>query len=109
MQDGVRHEVVPDAIAHGGGAGRDQRGAREHDRGRLAVARVRHGERGGLVGRPRRDSIHVSRGAKGGDRVGKVRDAVFTNGRGEDLSKSVRRTIAGLRQGRSGVSMRRGG
>ena len=42
IQDSRDHEVVPDTVSHGGGAGRDQRRARQHGARRLALAHVRH-------------------------------------------------------------------
>jgi hypothetical protein len=106
----VRHQAVPDALAHGRRAGRHQRRAREHDRGRLALARVRHDQGRGLARGPRRDPVHVPRGAQGGDRARKLRPAVLENRRRENLSARVRRPEPRLRQRRASVPLRvRGG
>lgn len=43
-EDGGDHQAVPHAIAHGGRPGRYQRGARQHEPGRLAVALLRYGQ-----------------------------------------------------------------
>ena len=48
-------EGVPDALAHGRGAGRHRRLARQHERGQLAVAHVRHDQGLRLARRPGRD------------------------------------------------------
>jgi hypothetical protein len=40
LQDGRHHQAVPHAVAHGRRAGRDQRCARQHGGGQLAVAHV---------------------------------------------------------------------
>ena len=62
-QHGVHHQGVPDAQPHGGGAGRHQRRARQHGRGRLALPLLRHDQGLGLARRPGRDRVHVQRGA----------------------------------------------
>ena len=56
-------EGVPDALAHGGRAGRHRRLARQHGRGQLALAHVRHRQGLGLPRRPGRDRVHVPHGA----------------------------------------------
>ena len=48
----LHHQGVPDALAHGGGAGRHLGLARQYGTGRLALAHVRHREGVGLAGRP---------------------------------------------------------
>ena len=53
----------PDALAHGCGAGRHRRAARQHDRGQLALAHVRHRQGLRLPRRPGRDRVHVPRRA----------------------------------------------
>ena len=45
----LRHESLPDPQPHRRGAGRHQRGARQHGQGRLALAHVRHRQRLGLA------------------------------------------------------------
>mmetsp|Transcript_9390 Transcript_9390/g.27115 ORF Transcript_9390/g.27115 Transcript_9390/m.27115 type:complete len:210 (-) Transcript_9390:1455-2084(-) len=106
VQNSVRDETLSDSIAHRRGARRDQRRTREHVRRRLAMARVRYRERRGLVGRSRRDSIHVQRSAGSGERVGKIWIAVFENGGREDLPKSIWRTKFGVWKRWPGVQVR---
>ena len=53
----LHHQGVPDALAHGRGAGRHLGLARQHGRGRLALAHVRHREGVGLARRPGRDRV----------------------------------------------------
>ena len=65
-EDGLHHQGVPDPQPHGRRAGRHRRRARQHGRGRLALAHVRHREGVGLARRPGRDRIHVPRGDPGG-------------------------------------------
>jgi hypothetical protein len=60
-QDGLRHQGVPHPLAHGRGARRHLRLARQHGRGRLALAHVRHGQGLRLARRPGRHRIYVPR------------------------------------------------
>jgi succinate dehydrogenase / fumarate reductase flavoprotein subunit len=62
-EDRLHHQGVPDALAHGGGAGRHLRLARQYGPGRLALAHVRHRQGLGLARRPGRDRIHLARNA----------------------------------------------
>ena len=101
-QDGVHHQGLPDAQPHRGGARRDQRGARQYGRGRLALAHVRHGQGVGLAGRPGRDRIHVPPGDPGGHRTRTFRRAVLAHRNGADLPAPVRRPHDGVRRGRAG-------
>ena len=61
--DGLRHQGLPDPQPHGGRAGRHQRRPRQHGRGRLALAHVRHRQGLRLAGRSGRHRVHVPRGA----------------------------------------------
>jgi hypothetical protein len=61
-EDRLHHQGVPDPQPHRRGAGRHRRRARQHGRGRLALAHVRHRQGVGLARRPGRDRIHVPRG-----------------------------------------------
>ena len=53
----LHHQGVSHPLAHGGGAGRHRGRARQHGRGRLALAHVRHRQGVGLARRPGRDRI----------------------------------------------------
>jgi hypothetical protein len=57
-------KVFPDPLAHGRGAGRHLRLARQHGRGRLALAHVRHRQGVGLARRPGRHRISVPQRAE---------------------------------------------
>ncbi len=61
----VRDQALSHPVAHGGGPGRHQRRAGQHDAGRLALARLRHHQGQRLAGRPGRHPVHVPRGAQG--------------------------------------------
>mmetsp|Transcript_7943 Transcript_7943/g.28292 ORF Transcript_7943/g.28292 Transcript_7943/m.28292 type:complete len:358 (+) Transcript_7943:18-1091(+) len=106
LQDGVRLQAVPDAVAHRGGAGRHQRRAGQHDGGRLAVAHVRHRQGLRLARRPGRHPLHVPRGAARRRRARVVRAPVLAHGGRQDLPARLRRPVARLRQGRTGVPVR---
>ena len=58
LQDRLHHQGVPDPLAHRRGAGRHRRRARQHGRGRLALAHVRHRQGRRLARRPGRHRIH---------------------------------------------------
>ncbi len=60
-EDRLHHQGVPDPLAHGGGAGRHRGRARQHGRGRLALAHVRHRQGRRLARRPGRHRIPVPR------------------------------------------------
>jgi succinate dehydrogenase/fumarate reductase flavoprotein subunit len=49
LSTGLHHQGLSHAQPHRGGAGRHQRRARQHGRGRLALAHVRHREGFGLA------------------------------------------------------------
>ena len=62
--DRLHHQAVSDAQPHRRRPGRHQRRARQHGRGRLALAHVRHREGFGLAGRPGRHRVHVQGSAR---------------------------------------------
>ena len=64
LVDRLHHQGVSDAQPHRGGAGRHQRRARQHGRGRLALAHVRHRQGLGLARRSGRHRVHVQGGAR---------------------------------------------
>ena len=84
-------EGVPDALAHGRRAGRHRRRARQHVRGQLALAHVRHDQGLRLARRPGRDRVHVPDGAAGRLRARALRHAVRPQRRRHDLPAAVRR------------------
>ena len=67
---------VPDPLAHGRGAGRHRRLARQHERGQLALPLLRHRQGLRLARRPGRDRVHVPRGAERRLRARALRHAV---------------------------------
>ncbi len=91
---------VPDALAHGGGAGRHRRAARQLDRGQLALAHVRHRQGLRLPRRPGRDRVHVPARERGGGRARAHGHAVRPARERQDLPAALRRPHAGLRQRR---------
>ena len=103
----LHHQGVSDALAHGGGAGRHLRGARQHASGRLALAHVRHRQGVGLARRPGFDRIHGAPGAGGGLRTRALGRAVLAHRGRQDLSAAVRRHDGGLRQGPGAAHLRR--
>ena len=64
LQDRLHHQGVPDPLAHRRGAGRHLRRARQHGRGRLALAHVRHRQGLRLARRPGRHRISVPQRAR---------------------------------------------
>ena len=97
-QDRLRLQGLSDALAHGLGAGRHQRRARQHRAGRLALPHVRHGQGLGLAGRPGRDRVHDQERAGRGDRARALRRAVLAHRRRQDLPARVRRPVDRVRQ-----------
>ena len=73
----LHHQGVPDALAYRGGARRHRRRARQHGRGRLALAHVRHRQGLRLARRPGRDRIYVPQRAGSGLRAGALGPAVL--------------------------------
>ena len=100
-------EGVPDALAHGRGAGRHRRLARQHVRGQLALAHVRHDQGLRLARRPGRDRVHVQDGAAGRLRARALRDAVRPQPRRHDLPAAVRRPHGELRREAGAARVRR--
>ena len=80
-QDGVRLQSVPDPLAHGRGAGRHLRLARQHGPGRLALAHVRHRQGLGLAGRSGRDRVPLPQRAGRGLRARSLGRAVLAHRR----------------------------
>ena len=78
-QGRLHHQGLPDPLAHRGGPGRDQRRARQHERGRLALPHVRHRQGVGLAGRPGRDRVHDQERAGRGLRARALRRAVLAH------------------------------
>ena len=103
----LHHQGVPDALAHGGGAGRHRGRARQHGRGRLALAHVRHRQGLRLARRPGRHRIYVPQRAGGGLRAGALGRAVLAPRGRQDLSAPVRRHDHALRQGHRAAHLRR--
>ena len=90
-EDRLRHQGVPDPQPYRRRTGRNRRQPREHERGRLALAHVRHGEGRRLARRPGRHRIYVPQRRAGGDRAGTFRHAVLAHARGHDLPAALRR------------------
>ena len=108
LQDRLHHQGVSDPLAHRRGAGRHRGGARQHGRGRLALAHVRHRQGRRLARRPGRDRIHVPQRAGRGLRARALGPAVLApRGRRQDLSAPVRRHDHPLRQGHRAAHLRR--
>ena len=103
----LHHQGLPDALAHGGGAGRHCGCARQHGRGRLALAHVRHGQGLRLARRPGRDRISVPQRAGGGLRARALGPAVLAARGRQDLSAAVRRHDHPLRQRHRATHLRR--
>ncbi len=99
---------VSDPLAHGGGAGRHRRLARQHERGQLALPLLRHRQGQRLARRPGRDRVHVPRGAEGRLRARALRHAVRPQPRRHDLPASVRRPHRQLRREAGAARLRRG-
>ena len=97
-QGRLHQQGLPDPLAHRGGAGRDQRGPRQHERGRLALPHVRHRQGVGLAGRPGRHRVHDQERARRGLRARALRRAVLAHARGPDLPARLRRPVDRLRQ-----------
>ena len=106
-QDRLHHQGLPDALPHRRGAGRRRRGARQHGRGRLALAHVRHREGVGLARRPGRHRVHVPRGDPGDHRAGALRRAVLPHRGRAHLPAPLRRPHAALRQDAGDARLRR--
>ena len=103
----LHHQGISDPLAYGGGAGRHLGLARQHARGRLALAHVRHRQGVGLARRPGCHRIHGAPGAGGGLRTRALGRAVLAHRGRQDLSAPVRRHDAGLRQGPGAAHLRR--
>ena len=97
-QGRLHQQGLPDPLAHRGGAGRHQRGPRQHERGRLALPHVRHRQGVGLAGRPGRHRVHDQERARRGLRARALRRAVLAHARGPDLPARLRRPVDRLRQ-----------
>jgi hypothetical protein len=106
-QDRLHHQGVSDPLAHGVGAGRDRRLARQHGGGRLALAHVRHREGVGLARRPGRDRISLPQRAGSGLRARALGVAVLAPRGRAHLSAAVRRHDHPLRQGHRATHLRR--
>ena len=91
-------KVYPTRSPHRRRPGRDQRRARQHGPGRLALSHVRHGQGLGLAGRPGRDRVHDQARAGSGDRARALRRAVLAHARGQDLPARLRRPVDRVRQ-----------
>ena len=103
----LHHQGVPDALAHRRGAGRHRGRARQHGRGRLALAHVRHRQGRRLARRPGHDRIHVPQRAGRRVRARALGPAVLApRGRRQDLSAPVRRHDHALRQGHRAAHLR---
>ena len=99
---------VSDALAHGGRAGRHRRRARQHGRGQLAVAHVRHHQGLGLSRRPGCDRVHVPHGARGGLRAGALRHAVRPQQGRHRVPAALRRPLAEFRRAAGAAQLLRG-
>ena len=103
----LHHQGVPDPLAHRRGAGRHRGLARQHGRGRLALAHVRHRQGRRLARRPGRDRIPVPQRAGRRVRARALGPAVLApRGRRQDLSAPVRRHDHALRQGHRAAHLR---
>ena len=90
-QDRLRHQGVPDALAHGRRPRRHRRCARQHGPRRLAVAHVRHREGRRLAGRPGRHRVSVPQRHRCRLRARALRRALQPHRGRAHLSASVRR------------------
>ena len=107
LQDRLHHQGVPDPLAHGRGAGRHRGLARQHGRGRLALAHVRHRQGVGLARRPGRDRISLPQRAGRRLRARALGRAVLAHRGRQDLPAPVRRHDHALRQGHRAAHLRR--
>ena len=98
---------VPDPLAHGRGARRDRRFARQHERGQLALPLLRHRQGQRLARRPGRDRVHVPRGAERRLRARALRHAVRPQPGRHDLPAPVRRPHRELRREAGAARLRR--
>ena len=103
----LHHQGISDALAYGRGAGRHLGRARQHARGQLALAYVRHRQGVGLARRSGFHRIHGAPGAGGGLRTRALGRAVLAHRGRQDLSAAVRRHDRGLRQGPGPAHLRR--
>ena len=104
----LHHQGVPDPLAYRRGARRHRRRARQHGRGRLALAHVRHRQGRRLARRPGRHRISLPQRAGSGLRARALGPAVLApRGRRQDLSAPVRRHDHALRQGHRAAHLRR--
>ena len=76
-EDRLHHQGVPHPQPHRGGAGRRLGLARQHGRGQLALAHVRHRQGFGLAGRPGRHRISLPQRAGSRVRAGAFRHALL--------------------------------
>ena len=107
LQHRLHHQGVPDPLAHRGGAGRHRGLARQHGRGRLALAHVRHRQGRRLARRPGRHRIHVPQRAGRRLRARALGPAVLApRGGRQDLPAPVRRHDHALRQGHRAAHLR---
>ena len=104
--DRLHHQSVPDPLAHGGGARRHFRLARQYGAGRLALAHVRHRQGLRLARRPGRDRVPLPQRAGGGLRARPLGRAVLAHRGGQDLPAPVRRHDHRLRQGHRAAHLR---
>ena len=107
-EDRLHHQGVPDPLAHRRGAGRHRRLARQHGRGRLALAHVRHrqGRPTGSATRTRSNTCAAKRRPPStSSSTGACRSRAAR--RRQDLPAPVRRHDHALRQGHRAAHLRR--
>ena len=95
-------QSVPDALAYRRRPGRHRRAARQHHRGQLALAHVRHRQGLRLPRRPGRDRVHVPARDRGRGRARAHGHAVRPHRERRDLPAAFRRPYAELRQPQDG-------
>ena len=105
-EDRLHHQGLPDPLAHRRGAGRHRRLARQHGRGRLALAHVRHRQGLRLARRPGRDRVSVPQRAGRRLRARALGPAVLAHRGRQDLPAPVRRHDHPLRQGHRATHLR---
>ena len=110
---GVEHRLHLQALPHPepyrGRPGRNERRTRQHGRGSLDLAHVRHRQGLRLAGRPGRHRVHVPRGDPGGGGARTLRSALFPYRGRQDLPAPLRRHDHPLRRGHCPADLRRRG
>lgn len=105
VQNCCNHKTVPYTIAHDCRSGWYKRRVGQHGTGWLEISLLWHSQGIRLAGWPGRHSLHDPRSTKSCHRIGKLRHAILTNQRGQNLSACIWWPELQLRQGWTGSSL----